>query len=299
MRARSLVSLASLASLAAVVALPACADPPASPAAVAAPAEGSVASADGVPIHYRATGRGEPTVVLVHCWGCSSEEWTDVVPALAATHRVVTLDLAGHGRSGKGRTAWTVPAFTGDVRAVMDHLGVQKAILVGHSMAGAIVIDAAAAMPSRVVGVIPVDALLDVGEADDPAEITKFFDGMRADFPKTTERLVRSIAGKNAPPALVDRLVALELANDPAVAIPVLESNWRFPVKDVFVKVKVPIVSLNADLFPTNVAGNRALAPQYEARILTGVGHWPMLEAPDRFRPMLVQAVADVAKRAQ
>jgi pimeloyl-ACP methyl ester carboxylesterase len=258
-----------------------------------------VPSADGVPLYFRTAGRGEPAVVLVHCWGCSSDEWTGVLPSLAVDHRVVALDLAGHGRSGKGRKAWTVPAFAADIRAVMDHLGVQKAILVGHSMAGAIVVEAAVEMPDRVVGLIPVDTLLDVGEAEDPAEITKFFDGMRADFPKATERLMREIAGKNASPELVQRIVALEVANDPAIAIPVLENHFRFPVREPFAKVKVPIVSINADLFPTNLAGNRALAPQYEARILQGVGHWPMLEAPQRFDPMLVKAVADITKAAK
>jgi len=260
----------------------------------AAPTEGTVPSADGVPLYFRTAGHGEPAVVLVHCWGCSSDEWNGVLPSLAADHRVVALDLAGHGRSGKGRQEWTVPAFAADIRAVMDHLGVGKAILVGHSMAGTIVVEAAVEMPDRVVGLIPVDTLLDVGQAKDPAELTKLFDGMRADFPKVTEQLVRSIAGNNASPELVQRIVDQQLANDPAIAIPVLENNFRFPVREPFAKVKLPIVSINADLMPTNVAGNRALAPQYEARIIQGVGHWPMLEAPQRFDPMLVKAVADI-----
>jgi pimeloyl-ACP methyl ester carboxylesterase len=56
----------------------------------------------------------------------------------------------------------------------------------------------------------------------------------------------------------------------------------------------VPIISINAKLFPTNVAGNRALAPQYQARFIDGVGHWPMLEAPQQFNQLLTQAVADI-----
>jgi pimeloyl-ACP methyl ester carboxylesterase len=269
------------------------------PAVPAAAPEGTVASADGVPIYYRSAGTGEPAVVLVHCWGCSSDEWSDAIGPLAASHRVIALDLAGHGRSGKGRTAWTVPAFAGDVRAVIDHLGVHKAILVGHSMAGAITIEAAAEMPDRVVGVVPVDTLQDVGKAEDPAEITRFFDGMRADFRGTVEGLVRAILPKTADPELIKRILAFELANDPAIAVPVLENNWRFPVKDVFARVKVPIIAVNADLFPTNVAGNRALAPQYQVRLITGVGHWPMLEAPQRFNALLTQAVADIAATAK
>ncbi|HLL20846.1 MAG TPA: alpha/beta hydrolase [Kofleriaceae bacterium] len=260
--------------------------------------EGTTSSADGVRLHYRTAGRGEPTVVLVHCWGCDSDEWNGVLPSLAANHRVVALDLAGHGRSGKGRTAWTVPSFAGDVRAVMDHVGINKAILVGHSMAGTIVVETAVEIPDRIAGVITMDTLLDVATPNDPKQLTRLFDGMRADFAKATEELVRILAGKNAESALVQRIVTAALANDPAIAIPVLENNLRFPVREAFRKVKVPIISINSDLVPTNVEGNRALAPQYEARILPGVGHWPMLEAPQRFEPMVADAVADIARTA-
>lgn len=264
----------------------------------AAPKSGdaTVVSADGVTLHYRTAGAGEPTVVLVHCWGCSADEWSGAMAALAPTHRVVALDLAGHGQSGKNRRAWTVPAFAADVRAVIDHLGIQRAILVGHSMSGPIVVEAAAEMPGKIAGVIPIDTLLDVGKAEDPAEITQFFDAMRQDFRATAEKIVRSLFPKTADPALVQRVVDFELANDPAVAIPVLENNWRFDARTPFTKVAVPILSINADLYPTNVEGNRSLNAHYDARIITGVGHWPMLEAPDRFNALLVQAVHDIAK---
>ena len=65
-------------------------------------------------------------------------------------------------------------------------------------------------------------------------------------------------------------------------------------MRESFAKVKLPSVSINAYLLPTNLAGNRAFSPQYEARIIQGVGHWPILEAPQRFDPMLVKVVADI-----
>jgi pimeloyl-ACP methyl ester carboxylesterase len=233
-------------------------------------------------------------VVLVHCWGCSSDEWADAIPALAATHRVIALDLAGHGRSGKGRKGWTVPAFAGDIRAVLDHAGVKRAIVVGHSMSGPIAIEAALEMPDRVVGVVPVDTLQDAGAVQPPAEVDAFFAEMRAHYAASVEKLIRAIVPKTADPALVQRIVTFELANDPAIMLPILENNWRFPTKEPFARVKVPVIAVNADLFPTNVAGNQALSPQYQVRLVEGVGHWPMLEAPQRFNALLVQAVADI-----
>jgi pimeloyl-ACP methyl ester carboxylesterase len=269
------------------------------PVASAAETTGTATSADGLPLYYRTAGSGEPTVVLVHCWGCSSDEWADAIPPLAANHRVIALDLAGHGRSGKTRKDWSVPAFAGDVRAVMDQLAVHKAILVGHSMSGPIAVEAAVEMPDRIVGIVPIDTLLDVSHPEDPAANAKLFAAMRANFPATVEQLVRSIVPKTADPAVIDRILAFEKANDPAIGVPVIEANWSFPTKDAFAKVKVPIISINADLFPTNVTGNQALAPQYQVRLIKGVGHWPMLEAPDRFNAMLVQAVAEITQAAK
>ena len=67
----------------------------------------SARSADGITIRYESFGEGEPALVLVHCWSCDRHLWDAVVPRLATGRRVVTLDLAGHGESGRGRKEWT------------------------------------------------------------------------------------------------------------------------------------------------------------------------------------------------
>ncbi len=97
--------------------------------------EARVASADGVSIHYVAEGSG-PAVVLSHCLGCDLHYWDVAAADLARDHRVVRLDLAGHGGSGTDRKSWTVESFAGDIRAVASAAGVERFTLVGHSMSG-------------------------------------------------------------------------------------------------------------------------------------------------------------------
>jgi len=64
----------------------------------------------------------------------------------------VSLDLAGHGESGLGRRAWTMPAFGEDVVAVAEKLGLEDVVLTGHSMGGDVIVEAARRMPDRVRG---------------------------------------------------------------------------------------------------------------------------------------------------
>ncbi|MEO7033169.1 MAG: alpha/beta hydrolase [Polyangiaceae bacterium] len=123
--------------------------------------ETSVASADGVSIHYVIEGNG-PAVVLVHCLGCNLHYWDVAAAELARDHRVVRLDLAGHGGSGSDRKTWSLDGFVGDIRAVVNAAGVDRFTLVGHSASGTVALATARELGDRVAGVVPVDSVLDV-----------------------------------------------------------------------------------------------------------------------------------------
>ena len=69
----------------------------------APPANGApqiVNAADGVHIQYREYGKGEPAIILIHCWSCDSSYWSAQIEPLRAHYTTVTVDLAGHGGSG-------------------------------------------------------------------------------------------------------------------------------------------------------------------------------------------------------
>jgi pimeloyl-ACP methyl ester carboxylesterase len=141
-------------------------------------AAGTATAPDGVRIHYETAGSGRPALVLVHCWTCDGSFWKDQVERFARGRQVVTLDLAGHGRSGRTRKSYTMQAFGQDVKAVADALKLDRIVLVGHSMGGPVILEAARALGDRVVGLVPVDTLLDVEQREDPAETKAFLDKM-------------------------------------------------------------------------------------------------------------------------
>ena len=92
-----------------------------------------VLASDGVPLHYTAHGRG-PVIFLIHGFLMNGRFFDQNVPDLATQHQVVTMDLRGHGRSGKQEHHWTLAQAARDVRTVIEHLDVSDVVLVGWSM---------------------------------------------------------------------------------------------------------------------------------------------------------------------
>jgi len=261
---------------------------------------GIAKSADGVPIHYETQGQSQPALVFVHGWAIDRRYWDAQVPVFARTRQVVTLDLAGHGQSGRGRQDWSVAAFGQDVRAVVEALSLEKVVLVGHSMSGNVILEAAKAMPGRVVGLIPVDTLLDVDEVTSDAEVKGAIAAFRADYKATASGFMRKyVFTPTTPPALVEAVVKDATSFPPEIGVPVLEQSWRHDPRPLLKQIHVPIVAVNADKFPTCLDHVRQYAPQYDALIVKGVGHYLMREDPAAFNAQLARAVARVTGTAQ
>jgi pimeloyl-ACP methyl ester carboxylesterase len=126
------------------------------------PATGSVPSQDGMTIRYEDVGQGEPAIVFVHGWSCDRSYWTPQVEHFSEAHRVVSVDLAGHGESSLGREDWTITAFGADVAAVLEALDLRNAVLVGHSMGGPVIVESALLAPDRIAALVSVDHFADV-----------------------------------------------------------------------------------------------------------------------------------------
>ena len=252
-------------------------------------------SADGVAIRFDVEGRGEPTIVLVHGWVMDRHVWEVQAPSLAARHRVVALDLAGHGESGGSRPAWTMPAFGEDVKAVVEDVAAAQVVLVGHSMGGPVVLEAARRMPERVKGIVLVDTLLDVEARTPPAEIEAFAAQLAADYgAQVTEMLNGYLFAPATPAAVRERIIRHALALPAGVSVGMLRETWAYDPLPALREVRCPIRAVSADKFPTNLEANRRHMPGYEAAIVPGSGHYPMLEDPARFGPALDRALAQV-----
>jgi pimeloyl-ACP methyl ester carboxylesterase len=258
---------------------------------IARPVDGTAVSSGGIPIHYRFVDAGDLAIVFVHGWGDTMALWAPHMAAVSPPHGVVLLDLSGHGRSGKGRTAWTIEAFADDVCAVCDELGVKRAVLVGHSMGGPIILEVALRVPGRIVGLVPIDIIVDVDHVRSADERAAFFRYMREDFKGAVSSLVVSLFPPNPDKASMDRIIAMEMANDKAMMVPALESAMAYDVRAALSRIRVPIFAINASLSPTSIEHNREYAPQYDAVVMSSVSHWLMRDRPEEFDANMVKAL--------
>ncbi|CAK7205458.1 hypothetical protein SEUCBS139899_008233 [Sporothrix eucalyptigena] len=89
-------------------------------------------------VHYETAGTGNTTLVLIHGWCCSARVWEHQLP-LADKYRLILVDLPGHGRSpARADGTYSLEQSANAVRAVLDHAGVSRVTLVGHSMGGTV-----------------------------------------------------------------------------------------------------------------------------------------------------------------
>jgi pimeloyl-ACP methyl ester carboxylesterase len=121
-------------------------------------APGNFLSIDGVRVHYVQAGQG-PTVIFVHGWNGSTFSFRYTIPELARHYRVIAPDLIGFGYSERpAKGDYTVTAQVELLRGLMEQLGVEQAVVAGHSMGGAIVTSFALRYPERVSRLILIDA---------------------------------------------------------------------------------------------------------------------------------------------
>lgn len=165
-------------------------------------------SADGSTLSYGVKGAGDTTIVFVHCWTCNHSFWKQQIDYFANKHRVVWLDLAGHGASTSNRKEYTMSAFGQDVAAVVNAVGADKVILVGHSMGGPVSIEAANLLGDKVIGVVGVDTFYTPFEYPKSEEkIETFVKPYKDDFAATSEKLVRSMFVPEVDPAVKESIV--------------------------------------------------------------------------------------------
>ena len=237
-------------------------------------------SVNGVNLAYARRGKGTP-LVLIHGFPLDSSSWSEVIPLLEDNFDIILPDLRGFGQSATVETTYTISDMADDIAGLLDHLGIEKAAIAGHSMGGYVALAFAKKYPKQLtgLGLVSSQALADAPEgkerryktAADVAEkgVSVVAEAMTPKLSANArvQAFVRNVIERQSKEGVIGALKAMAERED----LTSILSSFNFP----FV-----LIHGDADaLIPVDRALEIKLEiPSAELVELKGAGHMPMRE---------------------
>ena len=239
----------------------------------------------GLRIAYEDVGQGSPAVVLIHGAFGNRSHYAAQIEHLAQRHRVLALDLRGHGESDVPRDGFRLRDYAEDVIAVCEASGLDRYVLCGHSMPVALI--AASLTPDRTAGVALLDGTVLFPESLRSQVLANLVPVLEGDG--WSEAMQGYLVGRGIGPydsaALKARVMA-EIAAAPAhIAAPLMRDVMSGDFSH-FLTGRFPLLYVHARV-PTDLTRLRELRPDVLLGVVVGSGHWMMLEVPDQVNAML------------
>jgi pimeloyl-ACP methyl ester carboxylesterase len=247
------------------------------------------AKLDGSRIHYENHGKGREAIVLIHGWACDLGFWRGQIADLSKRARVIAIDLPGHGKSDKPEIVYSMDLFARAVDAVMRDAGVDRAVLIGHSMGTPVARQFYRKYPKRTLGLVIVDGAL--RPFGDKKMMDNFIAPLRgADYKEQAARFVDGMMGPEVSAALREQIKTSMLSTPQFVAISAMEgmadeSIWK---QD---KIDVPVLAVLAKspFWPAdNEQFFRSVVANLDYQMWGGVSHFLMMERPREFNDAVI-----------
>jgi len=254
---------------------------------------------DGVTIVYSVAGAGDTALVFVHGGLADRSFFDGQLVALAGRYRVIALDLAGHGDSGRNRKTWGLPQFGGDIKAVVSAEKLRRAILFGNSLGGPSAVEAALLLPGTVIGVVGIDTFQRLDYAFPSEELHRRAEAFRADYAASMKAMVKTLFHQDASPPLIEEAEQRMMRTSPATAYAMFLGMIGYDMAASVRRLTVPLRAINGDLFETDVQAVRKIKSDFDAVVMTHVGHYPMLEQAHEFNRLVAVVAEDLIRRSK
>lgn len=257
----------------------------------------------GLSIDYTDAGIGSVTLLFIHGSFIDKEYWKEQVAYFSPHYRVVTMDLAAHGRSGTNRSRWTFRSFGEDILALVRELDLKNVILVCHSMGCDVSLEALAIDPGPFIGYVAVDyfklAGLELPE-EFQSQVAGILENMRTDFANTSEQYARTVLFTEAtPPDLQARIVHDYRNAHPEMGVQTLEELFGYALRQRALLQALPfkLYLINCDYYPTDEDALKNHAGSgYELMLIRATSHYPMVEVPEAFNELLARTIRKIGE---
>ncbi len=251
---------------------------------------------------------GSP-IVLIHCFTCAINYWNKMIPALARRHRVVAIDLLGHGGSEKPRSGYSVSNQADLVAQALAKLGVSDAEVVGHSLGGAVAVALAQQSPALVNRVFIVDtppshedsSLGLIAKLGFAPVIGEAFWRIKPDFAVRKGLEIAFAPGFKVPDEFVEDVKRMTFSAYDDSASGFDDYVKEEPLDRRMAETGKPLMVIMGaeeqiiDQPAKRLAEYRAAVPGTETKLISGAGHSPNVEKPAQ-TAALVLGFAPAAK---
>jgi len=258
-------------------------------------------------MHFVRSGSGSPTLVFVHGFACTHEDWRHQLDYFERTHEVLACDLRGHGKTPGRPQECSIEHYGGDVAALVNNLELARVVLVGHSMGCRVVLEAARLIPDKIAGIVLVDGSLNATSDPQGAEAAARATVEKLGYPKFAEALFRQMFFK--PSAEADAIVARAVKSSAEFGPQLWPRITRWDAGSMnvaFAALRAPVLAIqsttrNAELqrAPLKPGDTSPWIDYLRSRgarveIVPDTGHFTQLEAPDAVNRLIADFLKSV-----
>lgn len=257
---------------------------------------------EGVMLAYEESAGPDPPLIFVHGWTCDHTHFAPQVEHFGRRHRIVAVDLRGHGESDKPEQTYTMEGFADDVAWLCRQLQLNKPVIVGHSMGGVVALALASRHPDLPAAIVAVDSPWV------PAQnVRDLVPGLTAAFrgPEFREVLRQVVANAFFLPTDDQRRkekIVQHMSSAPQhVMASAWEQVWDFDSARALAELGAPALYIgsSAPFGPDGASaplgspeGIRAANPRIIIGQTVGAGHWNQFDAADQVTAMIDRFLA-------
>jgi pimeloyl-ACP methyl ester carboxylesterase len=251
---------------------------------------------DGVALFYEEAQGDEPPILLIHGWCGDHTHFAPQFEHFASRdHPVVAVDLRGHGRSDKPHQSYTMQLFADDLAWMCAQIGLEKPVVIGHSMGGVVTLALAMRYPDLPSAIVMVDAPV-VRPADARAALPRFLEQLRgADYREVIRGYFSNVLFISSDDQERKERIVQQMSSAPQhVVVATVEGARDYDPTEAGGGLTVPgfYVAANEPQPRSDMGRFREMFPQVLDGKTVGSGHFCQLEVPEQVNAMIDRFLA-------